>query len=102
MLLDVLGLTQEESFAYRELIAMPSSTPDELGTRLNSEPADAARLLSVAGAERARRAEQRRHDADSSPRPRRSPSERCWSSGRTSSGSPSSSSARSTSPTGRR
>ena len=47
MLLNVLGLSDEEAFAYRELVAMPSTTPDELRQRLNGETADAARLLSA-------------------------------------------------------
>ncbi len=47
MLLSVLGLSDEEALAYRELVAMPSTTPDELGPRLNGVTADAARLLSA-------------------------------------------------------
>ena len=47
MLLNVLGISEEESVAYRELVAMPSTTPDELRQRLNGKTADAARLLST-------------------------------------------------------
>lgn len=47
MLLDVLGLTAEESLAYRELVAMPSTTPAELALRVSGETTDVARLLSA-------------------------------------------------------
>jgi sugar-specific transcriptional regulator TrmB len=47
MLLDVLGLSAEETVAYRELVALPSTTPAELARRVDAKTTDAARLLSA-------------------------------------------------------
>lgn len=45
MLDDVLGLSAEESLAYRDLVAVASTTGDELAVRLSVSPADADRVL---------------------------------------------------------
>jgi sugar-specific transcriptional regulator TrmB len=47
MLLNVLGLSAEESLAYRELVAVPSTTPAELARRVSGETTEAARVLSA-------------------------------------------------------
>ena len=47
MLLDVLGLSADESLAYRELVAVPSTTPAELARSVGGKTTNAARLLSA-------------------------------------------------------
>jgi len=47
ILLDVLGLSAEESLAYRELVAVPSTTPAELASRVGVKRTAALRLLSA-------------------------------------------------------
>jgi len=47
ILLDVLGLSAEESLAYRELVAVPSTTPAELASRVGVKRTAAFRLLSA-------------------------------------------------------
>jgi sugar-specific transcriptional regulator TrmB/DNA-binding CsgD family transcriptional regulator len=47
ILLDVLGLSAEESLAYRELVAVPSTTPAELAARVGVKRTAALRLLSA-------------------------------------------------------
>ncbi|WP_421742574.1 helix-turn-helix domain-containing protein [Cellulomonas sp.] len=45
MLDDVLGLSAEESLAYRDLVAIASTSGEEMATRLSVSPADADRVL---------------------------------------------------------
>lgn len=45
--LDALGLTRDESLAYRELVAMPSTSPGELAPRLGGDVTEATRLLAA-------------------------------------------------------
>lgn len=45
MLDDVLGLTPQESLAYRDLVTIASTSGDELAARLSVSPADADRVL---------------------------------------------------------
>ena len=47
ILLDVLGLSAEESLAYRELVAVPSTAPAELAARVGVKRTAALRLLSA-------------------------------------------------------
>jgi sugar-specific transcriptional regulator TrmB/DNA-binding CsgD family transcriptional regulator len=47
MLMDVLGLTVEESAAYRALVSMASAGPAELAGRTDGDEGAAARLLGV-------------------------------------------------------
>ncbi|MEU7572185.1 helix-turn-helix domain-containing protein [Micromonospora sp. NPDC049240] len=47
MVLDVLGLSSEESTAYRALVSMPSAGPGDLAPRVGGDRDEAARLLGV-------------------------------------------------------